>query len=581
MKAIRIAAVLAAAGLAGCGDDGDDGAAHQILDDGDWRGPGVSADGGPAEGAGGTGGPGGAVRVSTLRGIAQDAAAPAPPAPPPGGQALSDADLSADVTRSGTLRIEGTVTTSGPGAVRTITSTDGDIVIAGTLRAADPGGAVQGLTLQAPRGTVYVTGTIQAENFDGAADGDAGGAIVLRGSRVVVTGSLRADGEDGTSQGGDGGRILLAAPGPVYVGGRVSARGGSVLGGSGDGARGGNGGVLEVTASGEIVFSAAAVLRGGWRARPERGRRAGKAAGFSSRVSRSCVFPERRIFGAGAPKRAAERPPAAGEASGRPGWEAPWTVSRRRRARFRLRGAGGTIAALCDVGGGALTCAAALRARGGSASDPSRSTPGGSGGSVELEAASSSGSVTLRAGSSAVADGGESAGAAVAGEGGKIEIVLADGPVSVAGEVRARGGAARGAGGTSGRGGFFGVRSDNDGDGTGGDITIEAGALVDVSGGPGDVGGSARNNGGPGVGHIPDRRGVLAVVLDSDSVSGSPVGAVIRNLGRVVARGAARNGSGGDVMFHGAGPDGRRDPLPGDVDLAGDGAGAPGDFAAE
>jgi hypothetical protein len=200
---------------------------------------------------------------------------------------------------------------------------------------------------------------------------------------------------------------------------------------------------------------------------------------------------------------------------------------------------------------------------------------------VELEAASSSGSVTLRAGSSAVADGGESAGAAVAGEGGKIEIVLADGPVSVAGEVRARGGAARGAGGTSGRGGFFGVRSDNDGDGTGGDITIEAGALVDVSGGPGDVGGSARNNGGPGVGHIPDRRGVLAVVLDSDSVSGSPVGAVIRNLGRVVARGAARNGSGGDVMFHGAGPDGRRDPLPGDVDLAGDGAGAPGDFAAE
>jgi hypothetical protein len=244
-------------------------------------------------------------------------------------------------------------------------------------------------------------------------------------------------------------------------------------------------------------------------------------------------------------------------------------------------GAGGTIAALCDVGGGALICAASLRARGGSASDPNRAAPGGSGGSVELGAASSSGSVTLRAGSAAVADGGESTGTAAAGEGGEIEIVLADGPVSVAGEVRARGGAARGAGGTGGRGGFFGVRSDTDADGAGGDITIEAGALVDVSGGPGDAGGSARNNGGPGVGHIPDRLGIFAVVLDSDSVSGTPVGAVIRNLGRVVARGAARNGSGGDVMFHGAGPDGRRDPLRGDVDLAGDGTGAPGDFAAE
>lgn len=189
--------------------------------------------------------------------------------------------------------------------------------------------------------------------------------------------------------------------------------------------------------------------------------------------------------------------------------------------------------------------------------------------------------MTLRAGASVVLDGGDSAGAAPAGEGGELEIVLADGPVSVAGEVRARGGAARGPGGTGGRGGFFGVRSDNDGDGVGGDITIEAGASVDVSGGAGDVGGSARHNGGPGVGHIPDRLGIFAVVLDSDSVSGRPVGAVIRNFGRIVARGGARNGSGGDVMFHGAGPDGRRDPLPGDVDLAGDGTGAPGDFAAE
>lgn len=621
MKAIRTAAALVAAGLVGCADDSEGGPSPSVWDDGDWRGPGVAADGGSAEGTAGTGGAGGEIRVAALNGMGQDAAAGPAPAPPSGGQALSDADLSADVVRSGTLRIDGLVTASGPGPLRMITAAEGDIVVTGTLRAADPGGPVLGLVLQAPRGTVYVSGTVQAANSDGTADGDAGGTMMLRGARIVVTGALLADGEDGAVSGGDGGKILLAASGPVHLAGHVSARGGSVRGGSEDSVRGGNGGVLEVVGAGEIAFSATAALRGGFAHTAGAGAMGGD--GGQVRIDGFAVV---RFSGAadlrGGGARAVTGAPAGGRggrwsaglqntldalegvegtlsASGGSGGAAGGAGGEIRLAAFQgnvtLAGAlvadgggsatapgpGGTIAALCDVGGGILEVAGALRARGGSSSDSGRTSPGGAGGRVELEAASSSGALTLRAGASIVVDGGDSAGAAAAGEGGACEMVLADGAVRVAGEVRARGGAARGAGGIGGRGGFFGVRSDNDGDGVGGNITIEAGAEVDVSGGSGDTGGSARNDGGPGVGHIPDTRGFFAVVLDSDSISGRPVGAVIQNFGRIVARGGVRNGSGGDVMFHGAGPDGRRDPLPGNLDLAGDGTGAPGDFAAE
>ncbi|MFN3486631.1 MAG: hypothetical protein ACK44W_14280, partial [Planctomycetota bacterium] len=210
MKALRTAAALVAASLVGCADDSEGGPSPSVWDDGDWRGPGVAADGGSAEGTAGTGGAGGEIRVAALNGMGQDAAAGPAPAPPSGGQALSDADLSADVIRSGTLRIDGLVTASGPGPLRMITATEGDIVVTGTLRAADPGGPVLGLVLQAPRGTVYVSGTVQAANSDGTADGDAGGTIMLRGARIVVTGALLADGEDGAVSGGDGGKILLA-----------------------------------------------------------------------------------------------------------------------------------------------------------------------------------------------------------------------------------------------------------------------------------------------------------------------------------------------------------------------------------
>jgi hypothetical protein len=58
------------------------------------------------------------------------------------------------------------------------------------------------------------------------------------------------------------------------------------------------------------------------------------------------------------------------------------------------------------------------------------------------------------------------------------------------------------------------------------------------------------------------------------------VGAVIDNRGLIVARGAAQNGSGGDVVFHGAGV-GVHDPVAGYQDRSGHGSGTAGDFAGE
>jgi hypothetical protein len=67
----------------------------------------------------------------------------------------------------------------------------------------------------------------------------------------------------------------------------------------------------------------------------------------------------------------------------------------------------------------------------------------------------------------------------------------------------------------------------------------------------------------------------------------------LNNLGKLVARGGVHNGNGGDIVYHGDSPAGNTaggmngngtpnwSPPSGNIDIAGDGTGVPGDFLGE
>jgi hypothetical protein len=99
------------------------------------------------------------------------------------------------------------------------------------------------------------------------------------------------------------------------------------------------------------------------------------------------------------------------------------------------------------------------------------------------------------------------------------------------------------------------VTSDFLGGGTGGDITLQNGGQIDVSGGTGATGGSAQQNGGdPGLDVDPPTN--LAVVFDANNGLGASAGAnpgKVLNFGTISANGGSGSivGLGGDVYFNG------------------------------
>jgi hypothetical protein len=211
---------------------------------------------------------------------------------------------------------------------------------------------------------------------------------------------------------------------------------------------------------------------------------------------------------------------------------------------------------------------------------------GAAGGTIKIVSLAHDGSMVLEPGSQVQTDGGGSGGTGTAGAGGVAYLFTIDGNVSVHGSISARGGAAPDPGGIGGAGGLIYIFTANGHDHQSGELIIETDGLIDASGGPGTVGGSARNNNGAGPAKFPvvqdDEYDVeqIAVLINSDGVHGPDRG-WIDNRGQVITRGGAANGGGGDVIFHGKRQDGNETPLPGNVVNSGDGTGVNGVFAGE
>lgn len=621
---------------------------------GELIGPVVHVGGGEALGPDGLaidgrGTNGGIVRIRSGGGLAVDlglAVPPEPvlPSPPDAGTVLTAADLVGDVTRPGTLRVRGTLTPGGGDAARIITSTDGDIVIEGTLRGAAVGGARQSLVLRAPNGTVFVTGSVETA---GGGEGRVASDIEIRARDVIITGQLRAAGEAGLNVGGSGGAVEVVAAGGQLVlhdGAIVTSGGDSALfGGSGgaitlrghdvwlDGridsfggdvrgaviASAGNGGGITIAAGASLDLAATLRLRGGAATATGAGAIGGAAGALALDAGDTLRIRGTIDARGGLARAGADGPPVLAGAAGafRVGDDdapaalelhAPIDATGGRG--FRSAGDGGRVDV---IAGGELILGAAIRVDGGASSEAPgaagemhATTPGdlhltgelsGAGGSaisggaadggdgavVVLDLTSRSGDLEIAATGALLLDGGASSGSGRAGDGGDMTMRTRDGDATIAGRLFARGGAASDAGGTGGDGGHLDLLTDANANGIGGSLLVDETGVIDVSGGAGDHGGNARNNGTGGVALFPEDTDEIAVLLNSDGLNGTPEDAELLNLGHIIARGGADDGWGGDIMFHGRRPDSHEDPLPGDLSLEGDDDGRSGDFVAE
>ena len=114
--------------------------------------------------------------------------------------------LAADLTVSGSLRIDGQVMSGGTDAVRTINA-GGDIFVTGKLVGAGLGGHTAGARARGRRGDRR----LGQRRRGGRAAGRGGGPISLSAATVAVTGLVSSSGADGRTEGPAGGGVQIAA----------------------------------------------------------------------------------------------------------------------------------------------------------------------------------------------------------------------------------------------------------------------------------------------------------------------------------------------------------------------------------
>jgi hypothetical protein len=587
---------------------------------------GINLQGGVATSNGGQGQPGGTVHLISNQNIVVDPAGPAaaaPVVPAAPADALAVTAVTADLTTPGSARV-GDVTTGGAEPVRTISASAGDLFIAGTLRSADLGASRQALSLSAPAGTVYVTGTVDTSGADGA--GQTGGAITITALRVVISGRLDSSGGDSILTGGASGPITITASQTISVVGGLVTAGGNARGAGA--VVGGKAGDVTLQAVGDLVLAGSSRLRGGAAEGLGSEAQGGAAATLLIRADASVqvggILDARGgLATAAAPGRVAGGAPGSlkvgevggraptsiavispvnatgggGQASGGKGGTfraEPLTgnVTIRGARAIDVSGAGGSttpgpggtvfISARGESSSGGVDLQGEIFADGGSVSQGGAGA-GASAGRIEFPLVPLRGGIQIGTSGKLSAVGGRSGGAAVAGGGGQVSLFTNDGNLTLAGTIVVTGGEAPDTGGSGGLGGKVILWSDQNGNANqvnSGNLLIAPTGLVDASGGNGTIGGGARNDGiDDSVASFPDQGDKIAILVDCDNVSGTTL-TWLDNQGRLVAHGGASNGRGGDIMFHGRMPDGE-EPIPGNIDIAGNGTGRKGDFGSD
>jgi len=180
-----------------------------------------------------------------------------PAAPTSGNTPLTSPTTGTPGGTTGTVIISGTVNIDIATPTPVFQTTNGDIVVSGNLRTVIPAGTQNDITLSAPAGTVYVTGTITTSSSDGTASGDFGGNVTINAARIVVTGTIDTRGENGPAVGGDGGTVTMnASTGEVIVTGSILTSGGT-------GTTGGNGGAISLTAATKLHLFGIVTTDGG------------------------------------------------------------------------------------------------------------------------------------------------------------------------------------------------------------------------------------------------------------------------------------------------------------------------------
>lgn len=628
--------------LGGCGDDGPtpDPAVVGTGNDGGapsspWTGGGttplspwmdldnrIAFSGGAANTPAGQASAGGDAQLISNGAIAFDKTQAAPSVgdipTPAGARSLSASDLAANVAVTGTTIIEGNLRTDGDEAERSITVTGGDLYIQGQLRGGSLPGTRQALRLTATGGTVYVVGQVNtAGGTRTDANGQTGGAITIDAQRIVVVGELSSAGGASAGSAGGGGAITLSATESIVITGVIDSLGGDAKGTSS--ITGGRGGDVTIRTGTDLVLNGKLRSRGG-AATAASGDALGGAAGGLTLDAGGGIFVGGSVDGRGGLVAGAAPGTAVGGAAGtlRIGMTAAPTHLAILSSSLSLDGGAGTSiggnggALAMETRGGALLLAGVISVDGGDSSAApgvggtivgkaghdagtrlagrlslvgGSITAGGTGngaeaGTLTLTATSIPAPLTVDESGEAFLDGGESGGAWVAGGGGHLYFITQDGDISMAGKLWLRGGTAPDSGGTGGLGGAVDIFCDRNTDGFNGDLTIEPQGFIDASGGPGTIGGSGRNDGGWGIANFPEGQEQISVLLNSDGIHGTPKAGVLLNLGTIITKGAAGDGWGGDVMFHGRGID-TDDPLPGHVEADASGKGQIGQVGME
>jgi len=455
-----------------------------------------------------------------------------------------------------------TTVAGGPGGTVLVESVDGNISIASSIVTAGGDATGLGNTSGAMAGSITIR-----------TDADGTGNVNNHTLSVPSLSTLLdASGGDavGTGTGGAGGPVLLRSGGDLTCGARIIASGGASVSGTGGGTTpvapavpptpGTTAVLLQVAAAvqtptGDLTVTGPIHAQGGAVSTTGAGGSGGSIAFYIAAGSGSIVS-SGALDGSGATGLSG----AAGLT--RDLYLEAQTGNLDLSGTLTVNGASSPTAPsaagkITVKAGGFITSSATLNSVGGASTDPAGLVNGSAGGDILFDGASVTASITLSSPSFVLADGGTAPGASIltlGGAGGTITLQTRGQPISISGSLLARGGALSGTG-VGGLGGLVVANSSSAGD-PGGDITLQSGAGIDVSGGSGSTGGSARRNGSdPGVA-LADPPVNLAVVFDANNDLGASGGASpgkVLNNGSIVANGGsgALVGTGGDVFFNG------------------------------